>query len=144
MSNYIVVHKPSQLILKIVTSSTPPTPDKNHSFHEASIIALNHYYKLHKRALTKGVQVSIGELMHSCPSFHDQVSKGKQSKVQLATTRIRKECEPTTPSLIDRESTIREWVFNNPDVNHNDLSDKFLTGTLVAKAYLNKYRQAYR
>lgn len=137
MSNYIVVHKPTQLILKVIASSKPPTPDKNHSFHEASIVVLTHYYKLHKKALVKGVQVSIGELMHSCPSFHDQVSKGKQSKVQLVTARIRNEL---TPASIDRESSIKHWVNSNPDANYHDLSDKFLTGTLVAKAYLNKYR----
>lgn len=137
MSNYIVVHKPTQLILKVIASSTPPTPDKNHSFHEASIVVLTHYYKLHKKALVKGVQVSIGELMHSCPSFHDQVSKGKQSKVQLVTARIRNEL---TPASVDRESSIQHWVNSNPDANYHDLSDKFLTGTLVAKAYLNKYR----
>lgn len=135
--NYICIHKPSQLIQKVITSSTPPTPDNDHSFHEASIIVLNHFYKLHKKAIAKGVQVSVGELMHSCPSFHDQVSNGKQGKVQLVTTRIRNELTPTS---VDRESSIQHWVNNNPDANHHDLSDKFLTGTLVAKAYLNKYR----
>ena len=136
--NYIVLHKPSQLIVKVITSSTPPPPDGDHSFHEASIIVLNHYYKLHKKALSKGVQVSVGDLMHSCPSFHDQVSKGKQGRVQLVTSRIRKEGEPTPPD--ERQSTIRHWVKANPNADVNDLSDKFLTGTLAAKAYLNKYR----
>lgn len=89
MSNYVVVHKPSQLIMKVITTSKPPTPDDDHSFYPASIIVLNHYYKLHKKALAKGVQVSVGDLMASSPSFREQVSNGKQSKVQLVTTRYR-------------------------------------------------------
>lgn len=134
--NYLVIHKPSQLILKVITSPTPPTPDNDHSFHEASIIALNHFYKLVKKARLKGVQVSVGELMDSCPSFTSQISSGKQNTVQLVTTRIRNEC---TPALVDRESTIRDWITANPIADHHDLSDKFLTGTVVAKAYINKY-----
>jgi len=81
--------------------------------------------------------VSVGELMHSCPSFHNQVSKGKQSKVQLITTRMRNEL---TPTVVDRASTICDWIKAKPSAAPHDLSDKFLTGTVVAKAYLNKYR----
>jgi len=135
--NYLVIHKPSQLILKVITSPAPPTPDNDHSFHEASIIALNHFYKLVKKARLKGLQVSVGELMDSCPSFMGQVSGNKQSTVQLVTTRIRNEL---TSTVVDRELIIRDWINNNPNADHHNLSDKFLTGTLVAKAYLNKYR----
>ena len=87
--NYICIHKPSQLIQKVITSSAVPKPDKDHSFHKASIIVLNHFYKLYKKALSKGVQVSVGELMASSPSFREQVSNGKQSKVQVVATRYR-------------------------------------------------------
>lgn len=137
MSNFIVVNKPSQLILKVITSSSQPTPDNDHSFYEASIVVLNHFYKLHKKALAKGVQVTVGELMDSCTSFREQVSGTKQSKVQLVNTRIRKE---QTPTSIVRLSTIKHWIHNNPDADAHDLSDKFLTGTAVASAYLDKYR----
>ncbi|WNF54032.1 hypothetical protein [Pseudomonas sp. SG20052] len=141
MSNYICIHEPSQLIQKIITSSTPPTADSNHSFHEVSVIVLNSYYALYKKALAKGVQVSVGELMNRSPSFMSQISKGKQSKVQLITTRIRKECVVAAPSAADeRQLTIRDWIVGNPDASAHDLSDKFLTGTFVASAYLNKYR----
>lgn len=137
MANYIVLNKPSQLIQTVITSSAPPAPDNEHSYHEASIIVLNHYYKLHKKAMLKGVQVSVGDLMDACPSFHDQVSDGKQSKIKLVSTRIRNEL---TPVFAHRESTIGDWIASNPDANHHDLSDLFLTGAVVAKAYLDKYR----
>lgn len=137
MPNYIVVHKPSQLIKNVITSSALPTPDNEHSFHEASIIVLNHYYKLHKKAHLKGVRVSVGDLMNACPSFMDQVSNGPVSKVQLVSTRIRNEL---TPAVVDRESSIKSWIHQNPTADVHDLSGMFLTGTVVATAYINKYR----
>lgn len=140
MSNYVCIHKPSQLIQKIITSSTQPTDDNDHSFHEVSVIVLNSYYALYKKALAKGVQVSVGDLMNSSPSFMNQISKGKQSKVQLVTTRIRNECVATPPSADERQLTIRDWIVGNRNAGIHDLSDKFLTGTVVASAYLNKYR----
>ena len=87
--NYVVIHKQSQLVLKVITSPSPPKPDNDYSFYEASIIVLNHYYRLYNKALSKGVQVSVGELMASSPSFREQVSNGKQSKVQIVTARYR-------------------------------------------------------
>lgn len=137
MPNYIVVNKPSQLIKNVITSPTPPTPDSEHSFHEASIVVLTHYYKLIKKARLKGVLVSVGELMHSCPSFMEQISGNKQSKVMLVSARIRNEL---TPAVVERKSSIRDWITSNPDANHHDLSDQFLTGVVVANAYLSKYR----
>lgn len=68
----------------------------------------------------------------------DQVGNGKSGKVKPATTRSVNERVTTVPT--DRESTIRHWVENNPDANHHDLSEVFFTGTLVAKAYLSRYR----
>ena len=135
--NYICIHKPSQLIQKVITSSSAPKSDKDHSFYEASIVVLNHYYKLHKKALSKGVQVSVGDLMNSSPTFREQISGTKQSKVQLVNTRYRNE---STPTFVDREATIKHWIEQNPNAGVHDLSDKFLTGTMVASAYLNKYR----
>ena len=137
MSNFIVVHKPSQLILKVITSSSPPTPDEYHRFYAASTTTLNKFYKLVIKARRNGVQVTVGDLMNDCPSFREQVSNGKQGKAQLVTIRYRKE---STPAVVDRQSTIRDWIKANPDADVHDLSDKFLTGTMVAKAYLNKYR----
>jgi len=136
MPNYIVIHKPSQLIKAVITTSFSPTPDDKHSFHAASSAVLDRYYKLKTKAIHQGVLVSAGELMNACPSFKDQISNGRVGKVQPVTTRIRNEL---TPADVDRESSIEHWISTNPNAVHHDLSDKFLTGTLAAKAYLNKY-----
>lgn len=135
--NYLAIHKPSQLILKVITSPSQPTPDEHHSFHEASATTLNKFYKLVIKARRNGVQVTVGDLMDSCPSFKEQVSNGKQGKARLASIRYRKE---STPTVVDRHKTICDWIKANADADAHDLSNKFLTGTVVAKAYLNKYR----
>lgn len=137
MSNYIVVHTPSQLIRTTYTSSKPPVLDDDHSFHVASSAVLDRYYKLKSKASRNGVQVSVGDLMNACPSFMSQISGNKQGNVQLINTRFRNEL---TPAVVDRESSIKSWIHQNPTAGVHDLSDMFLTGTVVAKAYMNKYR----
>ncbi|TWC27605.1 MULTISPECIES: hypothetical protein [unclassified Pseudomonas] len=137
MPNYLAIYKSSQLILNVITTSHTPTPDEHHEFHPVSTTVLNRYYRLATKAHRNGVQVTVGELMTACPSFMEQISKGKQGKVKLITTRIRKEL---TPVPDDRLFSIQHWIANNPDVNHHDLSDVFNTGAVAAKAYLDKYR----
>ncbi len=137
MPNYIIVKKPSQLILNVITTSHAPTPDEHHSFYLVSTAVLNRYYRLATKAHRNGVQVTVGDLMTACPSFMEQISKGKRGKVKLLTTRIRKEL---TPVPDDRLFSIQRWIINNPGGNHHDLSDVFNTGAVAAKAYLDKYR----
>lgn len=137
MPNYIIVNKPSQLILKVITTSHTPTPDIYHAFYPASTTVLNTYYKLATKARRHGVQVTVGDLMGSCTSFREQISGTKQGKVKLVPIRYRNE---STPAVVDREDSIKHWVEQNPNAGVHNLSDKFLTGTVVASAYLNKYR----
>ena len=74
MSNYVVVHKPSQLIMKVITTSKPPTPDDDHSFHMASSTVLDKYYKLVSKARRKGVLVNVGDLAAVSPSFLESLA----------------------------------------------------------------------
>ncbi|CEL29918.1 hypothetical protein AB4P97_06635 [Pseudomonas sp. A1230] len=69
MPNYIVVNKPSQLILKVITTSHAPTPDEHHAFHSASTTVLDKYYKLATKARRNGVLVNVGDLANVSPSF---------------------------------------------------------------------------
>ena len=62
------MHKQSQLIQTVVTSSTPP-PENEHSFHEASSTVLDKYYKLLTKARRNGVCVNVGDLAAVSPSF---------------------------------------------------------------------------
>lgn len=73
MPNWIVVHKPSQLIKSVITSPKPPTQDHNHSFHLASPIVLNKYYKQKTKANKNGVLVSAGDLAAASPSFYESL-----------------------------------------------------------------------
>lgn len=79
----------------------------------------------------------IGDLMSRSGYIADQVSNGRVSKVRPVSTRYVNE---RTPVPICRESSIQHWISVNPSADHNDLSDVFFTGTLVAKSYLLKYR----
>ncbi len=69
MSNFLVLHTPSQLIKTVITSSKTPTPDNEHTFHNASMRVLDRYYKLKSKANRNGTLVSAGELAAVSPSF---------------------------------------------------------------------------
>jgi hypothetical protein len=75
--NYLVTHKSSQLILKVITISHTPTPDRDHLFHSASTIVLDKYYKLAIKARRNGVLVSVGDLANVSPSFLQSVTDSK-------------------------------------------------------------------
>jgi hypothetical protein len=72
--NYLVTHKPSQLILKAITTSHTPTPDHDHAFHAASNAVLNKYYKLADKARRAGVLVNVGDLAAVSPSFLESLA----------------------------------------------------------------------
>lgn len=78
MANFIVVHKPSQLIKSIVTTSKPPTPDIDHSFHEASSTVLDKYYRLITKARRNGVCVNVGDLAAISPSFLESLKESNK------------------------------------------------------------------
>ncbi|WP_445177709.1 hypothetical protein [Pseudomonas sp. McL0111] len=78
--NYILIHKPSQLIKTIVTSSLPPTPDSEHTFLAAPEIALTKYYKLKSKANRRGVLVSTGDLAAVSPSFLESLTALKRKR----------------------------------------------------------------
>ncbi|MDR6918722.1 hypothetical protein J2X66_005625 [Pseudomonas sp. 3296] len=67
--NYLVTHKPSQLILKVITTAHTPIPDRDHTFHPASVAVLDKFYKLATKARRKGVLVNVGDLANVSPSF---------------------------------------------------------------------------
>ena len=69
MAGFIVLHKQSQLIQTVVTSSTPPALDSAYSFHEASSTVLDKYYRLVTKARRNGVCVNVGDLAAVSPSF---------------------------------------------------------------------------
>ncbi|VVO04805.1 hypothetical protein PS834_02967 [Pseudomonas fluorescens] len=75
--NYLVIHKPSQLILKVITTSQTPTPDELHMFHPASTTVLNKYYKLAAKSRRNGVLVNVGDLAAVSPSFLESLADSK-------------------------------------------------------------------
>lgn len=78
--NYIVIHKPAQLIKTVVTSSLQPTPDSDHEFLAVSEIVLTKYYKLKSKANRKGILVSTGDLAAVSPSFLESLTALKRKR----------------------------------------------------------------
>lgn len=134
MKNYIVLHRDSNLIINVTTQIEKPADTTTHRYIPASDRSLQHLLSMSRKSSTL---CDIGDLMSRSGYISDQVSNGCAGKARPVSTRYVNE---RTPAPTDRESTIRHWVDNNPNADHNDLSDVFFTGTLVAKSYLSKYR----
>lgn len=78
--NYLVTHKPSQLILKVITTSHTPTPDRDHGFHPASTTVLDKYYKLATKARRAGMLVNVGDLAAVSPSLLESLADSKRQQ----------------------------------------------------------------
>lgn len=65
----MAIHKQSQLILKVITTSHTPTPDEHHEFHPVSTTVLNKYYRLNSKTNRQGVLVNVGDLAAVSPSL---------------------------------------------------------------------------
>ena len=78
--NYLVIHKSSQLILKVITTSHTPTPDHDHAFHAASTTVLNKYFKLVSKARRAGVLVNVGDLAAVSPNFLESLADSNKRK----------------------------------------------------------------
>lgn len=78
MPNYIVIHKQSQLITSVVTSSSPPKPGSDRKCHTASEAMLTKYYKLKAKANRQGVLVNVGDLAAVSPSFLESMTPSNE------------------------------------------------------------------
>lgn len=135
MNTYIVLHRGSNLIVNVTTQAETPADTTTHRYIPANDKSLQHLLSMSRRSFTL---IDVGDLMLRSGFIADQVGNGKTGKVKPVSTHYMNE-RTTVPT--DRESTIRHWVENNPNADHHDLSEVFFTGSLVAKAYLSRYRQ---
>ncbi|WP_157831259.1 hypothetical protein [Pseudomonas sp. 43NM1] len=136
MNTYIVLHRGSNLVINVTNQTEQPANTVTHRYIPASDKSLKHLLSMSRRQ--NSTLIDIGDLMSRSGFIADQVGNGKSGKVKPVTTRYVNERVTTVPN--DRESTIRHWVESNPNANQHDLSEVFFTGTLVAKAYLSRYR----
>lgn len=135
MKSYIVLHRDSNLIINVTNRIDKPVDTKSHRYILANDKSLQHLLSMSRKSFTL---IDIGDLMIRSGFITDQVGNGKVGNAKPVRTLYVNERESTVPT--DRESTIRHWVECNPNANHHDLSEVFFTGTLVAKAYLSRYR----
>ncbi|VVP19511.1 hypothetical protein PS850_03800 [Pseudomonas fluorescens] len=69
MSNYIVIDKESNLIIKVITSSTQPGPSTKYRAIRVSAAILAKYDKRARLKSRNGTLVDAGELASVSPAF---------------------------------------------------------------------------
>lgn len=133
MANYFVINRPSNLVEGVMASRYTPTETKIVKFVKANDKSLDKYYKLLKAR--PEMLPDIGELMSMSPFVYDEVcgdSKG-DAKPQKISYRPERE-EPYT----EREKYIVAWIKQNPSCDEYDVDDKYNTGSLAAKTYIDR------
>ncbi|MCJ1881133.1 hypothetical protein [Pseudomonas nitroreducens] len=135
-SNYFAINKASNLIVEVVCTRYTPTETSTLKFIPANDKALNAYYKWND--LNPDALMDIGDLMSRSSYVNDVVCNGRQGKAVPLRISYRAEQHERT---IDRETSIIAWIEKNPDCDAHDLHEAFGTGTLAARAYLDKHSQ---
>ena len=69
MAIYIIVDRQSNLIVNVVSTSTPLRSSAKLKAIKAGELTLNHYYKLKKKAQEQGILVDAGALAKLSPNF---------------------------------------------------------------------------
>lgn len=128
---YFILHKNSNLIAGLISSSFPPAKSKHYRFIPASEKSVDNYFKW----LSKNGDIcpDLGDLALKSKYLNDQVNP-KGSELRTTVPRYTEDVAPSS-----REATIASWIAQYPNADEHALNDKFLCGVTVAKAYLNKY-----
>lgn len=135
MANYFVINKPSNLIIGVATTNYIPADGKVKGFVLANDKALDKYYKLLKKR--PEMLPDIGELMATSPFINEQVSGDNLGKGDAKPQKIAyRDVQPEY--LTEREKEILAWVRMNPKADEYDIDDRFHTGSLAARAYLDR------
>lgn len=139
--NYFVLHSPSNLIVNLIASTYPPRDSEQYKFIKATDKVIVHYYKWLSNNPT--LCPDIGEIIARSKYLQDSFSTGKAKAVsQNLNQRYR---EPSVVSVsyqdhaAEREQQVREFIVSHPEATALDVSDVFLCGMVVAKAYLLRY-----
>lgn len=128
---YFILHKQSNLVAGIITSSYTPAKSDHYRFIPASEKSVDSYFKW----LSKNGDIcpDFGDLALKSKYLNDQVNP-KDSELRTTVPRYTEDVAPSS-----REATIASWIAQYPNADEHALNDKFLCGVTVAKAYLNKY-----
>ncbi len=69
MSNFIVIHTASSLIINVISSTEAPTDNHAFRFIKVSDAVLTKFFKLAGKKTRNGALVSVGELANVSPAF---------------------------------------------------------------------------
>lgn len=137
--NYLVIDTNSNLVVGLISSSTHPANSSRLRFYLANdravTVYLNHLSKYDHLP-------DIGDIQSRCKHLNSVMIDQRASKItgplaKPQTIRCRPEQPPTVQG--DRETLIASWILANPSADAHALSDVFLCGIFVARAYLSKY-----
>lgn len=137
MANYFILDARFNLVIGVISASTPPAKDKSYRFLPASDKTLDSYFKwLKKHPDTHPDLAELASKSHYLNEIFNPYGR------KIFPTFPKEDWEPSPPAANAREAAIASWLDLHPKADENDLSEQFNTGLVAAKAYIAKYRIA--
>jgi hypothetical protein len=141
--NFLVVNRPSNLIIGTVCSSYFPEDTALKLFVEVNGKSLDAYFKWNKK--NPDLLPDLGELLARSKHLNDQFACKLSKPIKVNTAQRYRESSQVHHTFddlsVERDKLFKDYIRKHPDVSFYDLSDVFNCGTSTAKAYLLKYRE---
>jgi hypothetical protein len=136
MPNFLTIHKQSNLVSGVVTSSQAPRETSEFKFLPATDKILNILDKW--QGHNPGLSIDLGDLMTRSEYLHDYVTRNRVDKSQAPKAKPQRIYyrDEQSEKIVDRLSSVLAWIAENPTADVYQLSDAFSMGTSAAKAYL--------
>lgn len=140
--NYLVINKPSNLVLGVISSSYTPTNNKVELFVKAGDKTLDTYYKWCRK--NPGLLPDLGEILARSKYLNDLFLSAHSTPIKINNNQRYRESVPSGAYTFDelnieREKLFANYISDHPNISFSDLSDVMNCGICVAKAYLRKY-----
>lgn len=129
--NYFILHRGSNLVAGVLSSSVPPARSNEYKFIAANDKTLNAYFKF--KTKHSDLCPDLGELIAKSNHLKDKLNPQGHTLLPTIPREIK---EATTTS---REAVICSWLTLHPTATEYDLHDKFGCGVVAGRAYLDKW-----
>lgn len=132
--NFFVVHRGSNLVTGIVASSYKPKDTDQYRFVIVTDGILDRHQRLRD---SHGSEIDVGNIMAISPGIHDQIVSTKSG---VATPKNPRPRAIQYEKVEDpRLQQISEYFVANPYATWQEIADEFLTGEVLAKAYVERF-----
>ncbi|MDM9556284.1 hypothetical protein QU926_21965 [Pseudomonas asiatica] len=138
--NYLTIHRASNLVHRVIATSTTPTDTDAIRFIPANGRAVDAYYGWIKK--NPGLCPDLGEIAARSAAVLDFITGSRKGLAKPRTDNLNHRYrEPSPAEPVDRAAVIAAFINENPGADAHDLHERFHCGAAAARAYLDRHAQ---